>query len=308
MSEYEEQYNQADYVAPLGLLRLGLNWIGAVASVTLVVGLVYWVFQLGTRNPNEIPIIRAMEGPARTQPDNPGGSQANHQGLAVNAVQSEGSAEKPAETVVLAPQQQPLTTEDIAQKELARIQPVLRPASKNTPAETQKDTPIAVQDPVEQAILAAVDPAPQPTVQDPTLIVESVVVKTNSIVISSSKQAPMQSLLPRTRPANLVKRIEDTTTIAAQPDADTNSVPIGTRLVQLGAYDTEAIAAKEWDRLIGKHSDLMAGKKRLVQSATSGGRVFYRLRAMGFETVEDSRNLCSALLARGIPCIPVAAR
>ena len=263
MSEYEEQYNQADYVAPLGLLRLGLNWIGAVASVALVVGLVYWVFQLGTRNPNEIPIIRAMEGPARTQPDNPGGSQANHQGLAVNAVQSEGSAEKPAETVVLAPQQQPLTTEDIAQKELARIQPVLRPASKNTPAEMQKDTLIAVQESVEQAILAAVDPAPQPTVQDPTLIVESVVVETNSIVISSSKQAPMQSLLPRTRPANLVKRIEDTTTIAAQPDADTNSVPIGTRLVQLGAYDTEAIAAKEWDRLIGKHSDLMAGKKRL---------------------------------------------
>ncbi len=90
MSEYDEQYNNANYVAPLGLARGILNWAGAIASIALVVGLVYWVFQLGTRNPNEIPIIRAMEGPARTQPDNPGGIQANHQGLAVNAVQSEG--------------------------------------------------------------------------------------------------------------------------------------------------------------------------------------------------------------------------
>lgn len=304
MSEYEEQYNQADYVAPLGLLRLGLNWIGAVASVALVVGLVYWVFQLGTRNPNEIPIIRAMEGPARTQPDNPGGSQASHQGLAVNAVQSEGSAEKTAETVILAPLQQPLIAEDIAQNNRANIQPALRPVAVNTPAKTK--TSLTTQEAVEQTIIAAVDPTPRPTVQDPTLIIENVATKNNSIVIASSKYAPLQSLVPRARPTDLIKRIENTTTIAAQANA--GAVPLGTRLVQLGAYDTEAIAVKEWDKLIGKHGDLMAGKNRLVQSATSGGREFYRLRAMGFETVEDSRNLCSALLARGIPCIPVAAR
>jgi hypothetical protein len=298
MSEYEEQYNQADYVAPLGLVRLGMNWIGAVASVALVVGLVYWVFQLGTRNPNEIPIIHAMKGPARTQPNEPGGVQANHQGLAVNAVQSEGSAEQPAQTVVLAPEQQPLITQDVTQNALAKIKPVLRPE------------PTVAKQVVEEEIVAAVEAAPaqNPTVQDPTLITESIVVKNNSIVISSSEFAPRQSLIPRNRPNDLVKLIEQATTIAAQPEAAITSVPVGTRLVQLGAYDSEEIAAKEWDLLIGKHGDLLAGKKHLVQSASSGGRTFYRLRAMGFDTVEDSRNLCSALLARGIPCIPVAAR
>ena len=80
MSEYEEQNNQANPIAPLGVARLAMNWIGAIASVALVIGLVYWVFNLGTRDPNDIPIIRAMEGPARTQPENPGGTQANHQG------------------------------------------------------------------------------------------------------------------------------------------------------------------------------------------------------------------------------------
>ncbi|MBL4751501.1 MAG: SPOR domain-containing protein [Amylibacter sp.] len=296
MSEYEEQYNQADYVAPFGLVRLGLNWLGAIASIALVVGLVYWVFQLGTRNPNEIPIIQAMKGPARTQPNEPGGTQASHQGLAVNAVQSEGSAEQSAQTVILAPDQQPLTSEDVAQGALTNTQPVLRPV------------PDAPKQTVEDEIVAAVEAAPTPTVQDPTLIIESIVVKNSSLVISSSEFAPLKSPIPHNRPNALVRQIEDATTIAAQSETVITSVPVGTRLVQLGAYDSEAIATKEWDKLIGKHGDLMTGKKRLVQSASSGGRIFYRLRAMGFDTIEDSRNLCSALLARGIPCIPVAAR
>lgn len=298
MAEYEEHYNQADYVAPLGVVRLALNWVGAVASVALVIGLVYWVFQLGTRNPNEIPIIRAMEGPSRTQPDNPGGKQANHQGLAVNAVQSEGVAEKTAETVVLAPKQQSLTQEDVTHQELAKVQPVLRPKLAEEPA-------------IEEIVVAEVQPEITPTVQDPSLIIESIVVESESTIISSSEFAPMKSSIPRNRPTDLNNRIEAATAIAAQA-ADTTtgvaSVPRGTRLVQLGAYDSEVIAGKEWDKMIAKHRDLMEGRTQLIQVAESGGRKFYRLRAMGFDTVEDSRNLCSALLARGTPCIPVSAR
>lgn len=301
MSEYEEQYNEADYVAPLGLARLAISWIGAVASIALIVGLVYWVFQLGTRNPNEIPIIRAMEGPARTQPENPGGSQASHQGLAVNAVQSDGTAEKSAETVVLAPQQPGLAAEDLAQKTLAQIQPMMRPAKvKAAPEKTPQQN-------VEDAIIAAVKEQPKPTIQDPTLEVESIVISTQSIVISASKYAPLQSAIPQNRPEGLLARITSATAVASRPEA-TSSIPVGTRLVQLGAYDSAEIATKEWGKLIGKHGDLLADKKQLIQVATSGGREFYRLRAVGFDAAEDSRNLCAALLARGTPCIPVTAR
>lgn len=302
MSEYEEQYNEADYVAPLGLVRLAISWMGAIASIALVVGLVYWVFQLGTRNPNEIPIIRAMVGPARIQPENPGGSQANHQGLAVNAVQSDGTAEKSADTVVLAPQQPALTVEDLAQETLEQVQPVLRPTALS---KKPKTTP---QENVEEAIIASVKEEPEPTVQDPSLKTESIVIKTEGVVISSSKFAPLQSPVPRSRPDDLSSRVKSATAVASQAETDITSVPVGTRLVQLGAYDSTEIATKEWDTLIGKHGDLLAGKQRLIQVATSGGRKFYRLRAIGFETAEDSRNLCSALLARGAPCIPVTAR
>jgi len=302
MSGYEEKYNEADYVAPLGLARLALSWMGAIASITLIVGLAYWVFQLGTRNPNDIPIILAMEGPARTQPENPGGTQANHQGLAVNAVQSDGTAEKAAETVVLAPQQPALTAEDLAQDTLAKVQPVLRPEKVNAEPDT------SAQQDLEEAIITAVAEAPKPTVQDPTLTTESVIIETQSIVISSSKYAPLKSAIPLGRPSDLITRIQLATAVSSQPDANASSVPVGTRLVQLGAYDSAEIAKKEWGNLISKHGDLLEGKQQLVQVATSGGRQFYRLRAIGFETAEDSRNLCAALLARGTACIPVTAR
>ena len=61
-------------------------------------------------------------------------------------------------------------------------------------------------------------------------------------------------------------------------------------------------------KLLEKHGDLLEGKDRLVIEAESGGRKFYRLRAAGFNSLDESRALCSALLARGTPCIPVTAR
>lgn len=298
MADYQEQYNAADFVTPISLVRLAVSWIGAIASVALVIGLVYWVFQLGIRDPNKIPIIHAMEGPARTQPENPGGEQANHQGLAVNSVQSEGTAEKPAETVVLAPRQQSLAAEDLAQDALAKIQPVIRPINASVNSLTVTTSSI------EDAIIADIKTEQTPTIQDPSLETKNVETTEQSTVIPSSKYAPLQSIIPRQRPGDLSDRIEAATTIVSQTDTTLQSVPIGTRLVQLGAYDSEKSAVKEWDKLIGKHSDLLNGKARLVHVAESGGRKFYHLHAMGFETAEDSRDLCSALMVRGTQCIP----
>ena len=46
----------------------------------------------------------------------------------------------------------------------------------------------------------------------------------------------------------------------------------------------------------------------VVQSAQSGGRTFYRLRAHGFAGEDDARRFCAALLAENAACIPVAQR
>ena len=67
---------------PSGVRRLA----GAAVFLALVAGLGLWSYRLGTRDAAEVPVIRAMEGPARVEPDDPGGIRAAHQGLEVNDV------------------------------------------------------------------------------------------------------------------------------------------------------------------------------------------------------------------------------
>jgi ornithine cyclodeaminase/alanine dehydrogenase-like protein (mu-crystallin family) len=68
------------------------------------------------------------------------------------------------------------------------------------------------------------------------------------------------------------------------------------------------VARAEWQRLRAALGDLLEGKSRVVQKAESGGRTFFRLRAMGFEDLADARRFCSALKAENIDCIPVVTR
>jgi hypothetical protein len=91
-------------------------------------------------------------------------------------------------------------------------------------------------------------------------------------------------------------------------EVDVASITAGTRLVQLGAFDDEAGARSEWARLQARFGDLIAPKAMVLQTADSGGRIFVRLRALGFEDQADARRFCSALLAENASCIPVAHR
>ncbi len=126
------------------------------------------------------------------------------------------------------------------------------------------------------------------------------------------------SLRPPPRPAapaaGAVGRVEGVTLTAAQAPAAaeeaeavalTASVPTGTNLVQLGAFDSPEIAAAEWERLQGPFGEFLDGKERVIQEAESGGRTFFRLRAMGFEDLAAARRLCAALVAEDAGCIPV---
>ena len=85
---------------------------GAASSVALVVALGLWGYRLAVRDIAGVPVIRALEGPARVAPEDPGGAIADHQGLAVNDVVAEGAAAPPAERLVLAPKPVELTLED----------------------------------------------------------------------------------------------------------------------------------------------------------------------------------------------------
>lgn len=132
------------------------------------------------------------------------------------------------------------------------------------------------------------------------------------------RRSPRPSVRPaalRTTPPAAVQASaqapEGTSTQASSPvrgEITTAAIPAGTKLVQLGAFDSADIAASEWLRLTGRFPEFFDGKDQIIQEATSGGRTFYRLRAMGFVDLSDARRFCSAMSAEGAACIPVVVR
>jgi hypothetical protein len=87
-----------------------------------------------------------------------------------------------------------------------------------------------------------------------------------------------------------------------------SDLPDGTRLVQLGAFDTAEIAREEWDRIATRFPEYFDARPRVIEEAESGGQTFFRLRAAGFDDLAGSRRFCAVLVAQGTACIPVTVR
>lgn len=307
-----------------------VNLAAAALSVALIAGLGFWGYKLAVRDVTGVPVVRAMEGPMRIAPESPGGEIAAHIGLAVNAVAADGAAEGPAERLVLAPAPVDLAADDMP----GTLAAVVPPVSGRAPGMVALALPpFPDDDPVtpaltqEDAIAAALAEA---LGEDGNQVIGMLSQSTTSLSGSLDGAAEVVPVLrlgpgmprgavasavrPRPRPGSIAP-VSDMPVIAAAAAApssvqeiDPDTLPLGTRLVQLGAFETIEMARTEWDRVAARFADLMAGKARVVQEAQSGGRAFWRLRAQGFETEADARRFCAVLLAEQVACIPVTLR
>ena len=142
---------------------------------------------------------------------------------------------------------------------------------------------------------------------DPVLIVPS---DPNALRVSSRPMARPASLTAVAVPTGIqdASASASATVAPVTNDLDPATIPAGTRLAQLGAYETPKLARTQFADLQLSLGELMAGKDMVVQAAQSGGRTFYRLRAHGFANDEDVRRFCAALMAEETDCIPVAQR
>lgn len=310
MSEqaYDGYEHDGDMPQQPGFFATATNWIGALLSVSLVAGLGVWGYKLTMRDVTEVPVVRAIEGPLRVQPDDPGGETAAHQGLAVNEVQASGAVETPSDRVVLAPEPVKLTSEDLAIS-LDRPKPrdtTLAGNTVNLVDMIAEDTIVDTAEAINNAVKAAVaEDAASPSAKK--------LAKMPGVKRSPRPRARItsQDQVVATAVSTSTMNDADATLVSKNSldiDIDPALITAGTRLVQLGAFDDRASAIKEWDFIVDRHGDLIDGRKRFIQQAESGGRSFYRLRMVGFENLGDSRRLCSAMLARGTPCIPVTSR
>lgn len=304
-----------------------VNWAGALISVALIAGLGLWGYKLWVRDVSGVPVVRALEGPMRTAPDDPGGMAAEHQGLAVNNIAAEGQAAPPPDRLVLAPRPVTLTEEDQSPVELQAEQQEAVAAELAAAEEAEAAAAMSAIDQAIAEALGGTAEAGEPRVEETeTLVTASVEVtgeepETAEAIeqavpegaIPASIAGVARSPRPAPKPADFAP--SETATIAATSAEagavnaiDPATIPVGTRLAQLGAFDTVAVAEAEWTTLAEQFADVMGDKGRVIQEAQSGGKTFYRLRAHGFEDINDARRFCSVILATGASCIPVITR
>jgi len=297
-------------VNPLGQFT---NIAAAVMSVALLAGVGVWGYKLMIRDVSGIPVVRAIEGEPRIRPETPGGELALHQGLAVNAVAADGGAEAPAQTLILAPQPVKLTNEDVPldAEAVAMVQQAIAEQGGALLTEEASTEPLSETSAADTTTSQAVEVSLNATDIAAGAIAESLRdvpgVKTSLRPQLRPRQAPEA---PRVASAS-VDAINAAVTAAltdAPVEVDPATLPAGTRLVQLGAYDTAEQARTQWSTFSEKYAGQLNNKSRVVEAATSGGRQFFRLRAHGFEDLADARRFCAALIAEGGDCIPVVTR
>lgn len=296
-----------------------VNVAGTLLSIALVAGIGWWGYRIAVRDVSGVPVVRALEGPMREAPIQPGGDEAAHQGLSVNTVAAEGMAAPVPDKLTLAPHPADLTPEDVPG--LSTEGPVI-PA----PVPLSVEGPPAPADVIALAGAIAADAPPGDLDADPVALALAEAMGAEAAVaevatVDPSADAPpepdpsLAGLRPLPRPAPLadgeailMRASSPASGTAPATEIDPATLAVGTRLVQLGAFDDELTARTEWDKLSGRFGEMLGGKGRVIQSAQSGGRTFFRLRAHGFENEDDARRFCAALLAEGAACIPVAVR
>lgn len=210
---------------------------GAAVSLGLLVGMGVWGYKLVVRDATGIPIVRAMDGPMREAPSNPGGTLPLNTGLAVNDVAAGGGVSAPEDMVLLAPQASGLIEEDLLTQPTAEADEVRPGEILVVPQPQPTDSlpaslGVAATDPIEVAptdgqmtaaqilaladqIASGVDPLEalsQAQVVPPTLTVDGQLVADASTRISADIPGVTLAVRPPARPAGLV-------TVTATPGA-----------------------------------------------------------------------------------------
>ena len=267
-----ESVNPANYI----------NMAGGTISMVVLIGVVAWGAQTLMRDSTGVPVVRALDGPVRIAPLDPGGVLASHQGLTVNEVASSQNPAVRIDPFQLAPRPISLKEED---------KPVVLGNSETLPS------PIPSEELLPSPVMAGT------TIEE---LIASLAEKTDvqsniKIIPVGVGFGPSSTPRPQLRP-RYISLLATREKLAIRISALQITPTIGTRMAQLGAYDSEASALTAWAELSQRHGDYLVGKPYAILKGKSGDSTVYRLRVHGFDDATESRQLCAALIAQNAIC------
>lgn len=267
-----------------------VGWLGALSSAALVAGLGLWVFDLATIDARNVPVVRALDGPARVAPDDPGGFEAAHQGLALNTVPADIPSAPVGDRIVLAPFPVGPAPED--------IDPPAAEAAPTDPADILRNaidgalSEVLGEMPGEQPVagdLRAPDPAAAPAAAP-------------AVVAPRPTQRPDTDVVTRAVPdAGLP-------VLAALRPLDPALIPAGTGVAQLGRFASHDAAFAAWVDLDARFGAYLVARTPVIDAVSTGDAAFFRLQAQGFADLGAARAFCAVLDANGDACVPTVKR
>ncbi len=281
-------------------------WTGSALSLFLLAGAIGWSYQLIVRDVNQIPIVRAQLGPLRVAPDNPGGLTAANQGLSVTQL---AVNEKPllSNEIYLAPAAEILNEENLALKvteedESNKVDGAFE--IKEVNAENSMNLEALSDQKEVDSRSNNVGVLSKVAFSQKKIEIENAV--SLALSITNDPDKSLSWLRPKIRPAGFYRngnKTEDQI-VSNEPMP---KLPIGSAVVQLGAFDSKSLAESEWQRFEKILGSILIPKEMVIQKAESGGKIFYRLRASGFSAISDARQFCTAISDK-VACIPVVTR
>lgn len=281
-------------------------WTGAALSLFLLAGAIGWSYQLIVRDVNQIPIVRAQLGPLRVAPDNPGGLTAANQGLSVTQL---AVNEKPllSNEIYLAPAAEILNEENLALKVTEEYESNKVDGAfeiKEVNAENSMNLEALPDQKEVDSISNDVGVLSKAAFSQKKIEIENAV--SLALSITNEPDISLSWLRPKIRPVGFYRNgnITEDQIVSNEPMP---KLPIGSAVVQLGAFDSKSLAKSEWQRFEKILGSILIPKKMVVQKAESGGKIFYRLRASGFSDISDARQFCTAISDK-VACIPVVTR
>jgi len=277
--EFEDDYYVADDGVRQGWrgrfsARLS-TWLGAALALVVIGGLVSWGYRLGQRDASAVPVIRAALGPAKMQPDDPGGAEIAYQDITSYTA---GDGERgPAQFTFAPPPERP-AAEDVAMG-------ALPDGEEQTARESAGESADETGETIAMATTGDAGAGPDASTGDGT------------------EQAPEASPVAPTRPGDLAQRMAAARRAISEEAELASRAAASAVQIQLGAFPDKELTKTEWARIYRANEDILSGRALVVQSTISGGRRFFRLRAGPFKDRIEARNVCRALQARGQDCL-----
>jgi hypothetical protein len=293
--------------------------LGALAALAVGGAVLWWGWGLITRDIDDIPVVRALDGPMKRRPENPGGMTLDTTDLSINSMLTgEGAGD-----VALAPAAERPVAEDLPASRLPVIgaapagTAALGPFEARAPgiaaqlkgqaaareaAAFAADQQAAAQ--IDALARLAVETAPAP---EDEILTPADPVDPPDVGAAAPRMAPVSPARPEPT-ARLQAEQVAATEAAAAAAAPPKALSTGDAAVQLGAYNSAEVAESQWARQMRRNEDLMRSHVHAVTTVKSGGRTLYRLRVGPLGSLDDARNLCEALKARGDACNPVTVK